>query len=92
MSKHLVFGPQHEPVILTEEEARQWEAQTETRKAEPAPVCAECGRPLVDDERRERVNAEYRAEAVGMAEKAWKGDKFAAHWLRDAIVLLTTTE
>ncbi len=59
-NQHLVFGPQHEPLIVTEEEARNWEAKNvERRTAKPVTeddedeVCPTCGRPKLAAEEEE---------------------------------------
>jgi hypothetical protein len=57
-NQHLVFGPQGEQLIVTEEEARNWEAKRTERRAveniddeEEQEICPTCGqRKPVDDE------------------------------------------
>jgi hypothetical protein len=51
-SQHLVFGPQGEQLIVTEEEARNWEAKNVERRNvktieadDEEQVCPTCGRP-----------------------------------------------
>jgi hypothetical protein len=57
--QHLVFGPQGEQLVLTEAEARNWEAKNVERRTvkpvteadEDESICSTCGqRKPVDDE------------------------------------------
>jgi len=52
-NQHLVFGPQGEQLIVTEAEARNWEAKNVERRnvktieadEEEQEICPTCGRP-----------------------------------------------